>query len=324
MKTTQFTASNDLYGSFCRVRVTLQSDDKRIQDAINEGASWSTAYFAVGDVFTCGSWIPSSALETMAEKVAQDVRDEQKTQHNRVRGWMTALGAVGGTVGGGYLGAGIQNGSVFGGLTGLNNSKAKPDVDNKKLCQNFAIRAKTSLDSVLGVKVGTTTEPNITDALADAKYAAEMAVDYAENLADIKDDPILGRIDSTRTSVDTNLFTKANTGNWNWTAGEKEKVEGLRTDVEALEERCKSSTGESESNGKNKQWIGSTIGAVVGGVGGGILLNKITGDIQETMRDADAKAAYEEFMNQIGRHIYCYIGGEEAGTYGEMVQPYVE
>ena len=143
-------------------------------------------------------------------------------------------------------------------------------------------------------------------------------------MADIKGSFAYNQAERAKNALGSVPFKENDDKNWQYVGDEETKLGELKTALESLKSNADNSTGESESNGKNKQWVGSTIGAVVGGVGGGILLNKITGDIQESMRDADAKAAYEEFMNQIGRHIYCYIGGEEAGTYGEMVQPYVE
>ena len=125
LKPNQFVASNDLYGSFCRVRVTLQSDDKYIQDAINKGANWSTAYFAAGDAFTCGSWIPNDKLEELANAAGADARAEAKASQPKLQGWMAALGTLGGGLGGAYLGAGVQDGSIFSGLTGKSKKDTK-------------------------------------------------------------------------------------------------------------------------------------------------------------------------------------------------------
>ena len=126
LKPNQFVASNDLYGSFCRVRVTLQSDDKYIQDAINSGADWSTAYFAAGDAFTCGSWIPNDILEDLAKQAGKDAATTKKAGQQRgiIEPWAAVAGLLGGGAGGAYLGAGIQDGSVFSGLTG----KSKKDA----------------------------------------------------------------------------------------------------------------------------------------------------------------------------------------------------
>lgn len=127
LKPNQFMASNDLYGSFCRVRVTLQSDDKSIQDAINSGADWSTAYFAAGDAFTCGSWIPNDILEGLAKQAGEDAATTKKAGQQRgiIEPWAAVAGLLGGGAGGAYLGAGIQDGSVFSGLTGKTKKDAK-------------------------------------------------------------------------------------------------------------------------------------------------------------------------------------------------------
>ena len=130
LKRTNFDPSNELYGSFCAMRVTVQSDDADIQEAMRD-ASWTNAYFAVGDSFTCGSWIPSSALEEMANAAAKDATSDMRARQGRTEFWTTLLGTVGGGLGGAYLGAGIADGSVFGKLTGLNNKKEAEPFDAK-------------------------------------------------------------------------------------------------------------------------------------------------------------------------------------------------
>lgn len=149
LKPSQFVASNDLYGSFCRVRVTLQSDDREINQALLDGASWSTAYFAAGDTFTCGSWIPTSELETLANKVAKEARAERKERYGDMQDWITVLGTVGGGVGGSYLGAGIQSGDVFSGLTGKIKKDSKKSNNSQKAKQEAANKCVTSANLAL-------------------------------------------------------------------------------------------------------------------------------------------------------------------------------
>ncbi len=138
LKPNQFVASNDLYGSFCRVRVTLQSDDKRIQDEINSGADWATAYFAAGDAFTCGSWIPNDKLKKLAEQAGDDAAaDKKASQHRKiVEPWTAVAGFLGGGLGGAYLGAGIQDGSVFSGLTGKSTKTNKKSLTEEN-CKTY-------------------------------------------------------------------------------------------------------------------------------------------------------------------------------------------
>ena len=138
LKTNQFVASNDLYGSFCRIRVALTSMDPYINSELQKGADWSTAYFAAGDPVTCGSWIPYDKLEILANKAGEDARADKKASQPKIKGWMTALGALGGGAGGAYLGKGIADGSVFGGLTGNKNKSKKLTEENcKDIYGNF-------------------------------------------------------------------------------------------------------------------------------------------------------------------------------------------
>ncbi len=146
LKPNQFVASNDLYGSFCRVRVTLQSDDRKINDALLSGANWSTAYFAAGDTFTCGSWIPTAELEKLAQAAGDEARAERKEKYGDMKDWATVIGALGGGLGGAFLGAGIQDGSVFSGLTGKKSvSNKTSSTDLAKQCKNLGQQAVAEL-----------------------------------------------------------------------------------------------------------------------------------------------------------------------------------
>ena len=80
---------------------------------------------------------------------------------------------------------------------------------------------------------------------------------------------------------------------------------------------------DSSSEAKN-QWLAPTLGAVVTGVAGGLLVNKATRDIQASNLSAAEKAAYEEWMNNVGKHIKCYIGTDEAGQYGDILSVSME
>ncbi len=307
----QFVASNDLYGSFCRIRVTLQSDDKRIQEAIRNGSDWSVAYFAVGDSFTCGSWIPESALEDIANAVADKATENQEASQKRTRGWLTAIGALGGTVGGAYLGNGIQNGTVFGGLTGLGdggkNSSKLTKEQYKKNCEQFVDEAngelnKTNFGSVVEYTNG---------AVRNAKN-----VGVPENrLSETTDavNALFGSFDNDG-QKDSEGMTKDQ---------RKKEAESALTE---LKTDCGLyyNNGDDKDKDKNKQWIGTTIGAVTTGIAGGFLMNKITKDIQQSNLDKAQQAAYEDWMNNVGRHLSCYIGGDEAGTYGDVITTSIE
>lgn len=145
LKPNQFVASNDIYGSFCRVRVTLQSDDKKIQDVIAKGTDWSVAYFAAGDTFTCGSWIPESALNSLANAVAKEARSKESQGNSRVRDWMTVLGVVGGGAGGAAIGSKIADSNFLGGLLGT--STVKDNNSQAETCVNMGDKYASTKDS---------------------------------------------------------------------------------------------------------------------------------------------------------------------------------
>lgn len=303
LKANQFVASNDLYGSFCRVRVTLQSDDKRIQEKLQNGTNWSTAYFAVGDSFTCGSWIPNSELEEIANAVADDATADKEASQKRTRTWMTVLGALGGTVGGAYLGASLQDGSAFGKLTGLNKvsvDKNSTTAMNKK-CQEYVTSAKVDEK-----KDKTAVSANVDLATS---YAAQLNVD----------EEIRKSVSDAYVDLGSDCIDEAN----------KKKCENYNALLVHLGNACqiqsdKASTSGNKSGAQSKTWIGSTVGAVAVGTAGAFLLNRATRDIQDSNMDAAQKAAYNEWMNSVGKHISCYVGGDEAGTYGDIITTSIE
>ena len=145
LKPNQFTASNELYGSFCRVRVTLHSDDIHVQDALSKGVDWATAYFAAGDAFTCGSWIPKDKLESIADAAGKDAREDKEATQPKLKGWMTALGALGLGGGGAALGAAIHEGDAFGGLTGKKKDKDNEITEEK--CDDYYEKYQNAINS---------------------------------------------------------------------------------------------------------------------------------------------------------------------------------
>ena len=306
LKANQFVASNDLYGSFCRVRVTLQSDDKRIQEKLQDGTNWSTAYFAVGDSFTCGSWIPNSELEEIANAVAGDATADKAKIQKRTRDWMTVLGALGGSVGGAYLGASLQDGSAFGKLTGLNNVSVDKNstASQSRLCNSYVTSAKVDENS---------TDTNKAKIQNDVK----MAIDSASQLN--VDKEIQDSVSEAFKNLPENCIGETNKNickNYNATLDRLDKTCQLQSD--------KASTSGNKSGAQGKTWIGSTVGAVAVGTAGAFLLNRATRDIQDSNMDAAQKAAYNEWMNSVGKHISCYVGGDEAGTYGDIITTSIE
>ena len=148
LKPKEFTASNDLYGSFCRARITVVSDDKAIQEHLGDKA---TAYFAVGDAFTCGSWIDKATLDKITAAVGDKARKDAGEGSSKEK-IALAWGTVGPALVAGiasYFGADAlqKKGNSLGGLLGnSNNKKDAQKGENLKKCVSYLNKAKTTTD----------------------------------------------------------------------------------------------------------------------------------------------------------------------------------
>ena len=292
-----FNPSNDLYGSFCSVQVKIQSDDTDIQNLMRD-ADWSTTYFAVGDTFTCGSWIPSDELEELATAVAHEETADQRASQGRTRFWTTLLGVVGGGIGGAYLGAGIQDGSILGGLTGRDKTTSSRDIATQYIDQMIK-EINAGETSMITARMS-----QVKNAAGDLKVSnttissAETAVNDWYNAQNAYNN--LSEADKKK---DTNSATR-----------ESQKTKAVSA-LNLLRTECQNA----KNSDNNLSWLGPTIGAVTTGALGGFLLNKATRDIQASNLSDAEKAAYEEWMDNVGRHIKCYIGTDEAGEYGDII-----
>ncbi|MBN1281813.1 MAG: hypothetical protein JW985_02480, partial [Alphaproteobacteria bacterium] len=295
LKNNQFVASNDIYGSFCRVRVTLQSDDKYIQDAINAGKDWSTAYFATGDTFTCGSWIPNSELEAISKKFASSQTDTnsngdlKKGQKWAVAG-TTILGAIGGGVATNYL----QNKTGLGGLLKTDNQKTNANVDNN----NLNIQKCRDEVSAKRQKVTSDEDEKISKILAklDKALADLVGTEATTN-------PEIEKLQSELTDA------------------QKHKVNALK-EMDTLYSNCGSIKEKA-----TKDWgdgTGKTVVNAAGAVVGGTVLGIGTAQVMKSVNRSNFDAEQQAWMNDVGNHIRCYIGSDEVGMYSDIISTEME
>ena len=114
-------------------------------------------------------------------------------------------------------------------------------------------------------------------------------------------------------TFNTNFAGASNTGN-------------LKAAMADLGKACQGKMSNTSTNtGNERSYWGITAGtAAVSTLIGGWTVWKATKDIQNSELDAEQKAAYEEWMKNVGRHITCYIGGDEAGSYGDVISTSLE
>ena len=312
LKSNEFVASNELYGSFCRARVTIQSDDPDIQNYLQTNTNaknWSTAYFAVGDVFTCGSWIPQKELEKVANRFAcKKAKVEGKIDRNFDcrnasddtienlkltvgQQWAVAASAVGGA---GLLGAGMDLLQSKTGLGGLLRT-----ADNTTATQRLLMESYTNAES--NYKSHCQTTNSAKDKCNDENTACFSATTSF----------IGGK-------YPLQSFTfRAKDGGYNATC------EQLGAYIENVKKWIGIDDTGAVKDKLGQKWIragadilAATGGGVVGGIG-------VANAIKAANRQ-QFTADEQQFMNNVGEHIYCFIGADEAGTYGDLIEISVE
>ena len=301
LQSKNYVTSNDLYGSFCRARVTVTSDDKTIQDNLGDKA---TAYFAVGDTFTCGSWIDQKTLDKITkevgEKAAQEV-GKGSAKEKAALAWST----VGGLLGGSALGFGVtqamqSKGDSLGGLL----KKTESETENyKQKCFNEikkAENAKQQADKLTDLS-------KQADKFAEAVSYANTAVYYAKQ-AGVEDEDFDGIEFEYVDYIPENETVKEDS-NYGTVKG------SFTTNINRVRDLCQNAKNDSGWN----QAAVNGIGAAIGGAAGAALGIGISKTVLDIKYENAANEAVKAWMEEIGDHIQCYIGGEEAGSYGDVV-----
>jgi len=96
----------------------------------------------------------------------------------------------------------------------------------------------------------------------------------------------------------------------------------LNERVSALIDACSAFTD--NKSGQKTKSISTAIGAGVGAIAGGVLAYQATKSIQDAKLDSVEKAAYDEWMSEVGNHIRCFVGGDEVGMYGDIISTSME
>lgn len=416
LSTNQFVASNDLYGSFCRAKITVVSDDKNIQD--NLGGD-SVAYFAVGDAFTCGSWISKSTLDNISKAVGKEARKEAGEGSDAdwyKKLWYTlggtAVGGIGGFVG---MDAIQKKGGTLGGLlSAKNNEYTKTEEKNEagKTCNseldkansayqtfvlyegnsaqqtealrqyqeavdhaNKALRAaRNAGGDVKGIEFtvinGYTVAQNAVQAVYEwnkddvrhikeayinkirgekctAENNCKSRIDYAAELlerapgdatGDAEKDYIKNNINEAISVLGENKPSDVNAIE-TLTLRVVQKQQGqaavdakpmdmstakatFPTNISKLRDICTTmETAKEDTSGRRNR---NLVAGGVGALAGGLLGYGITKNVLDVKYEKAENEAIAEWLEQVGSHIHCYLGGEELGSYGDVISFDVE
>lgn len=301
-----FVASNDLYGSFCRARVTIQSDDPDIQTVLQKGQKWSTAYFAVGDVFTCGSWIPQKDLEDIAETVAakklgKSIEDAKDGKMSIAQKWATAAATIG-SAGLGVAGMELLQSKT--GLGGLLTSQDTTTSEQREIATQIAnIEGLYERNCVAGEGKTTICETS------GSTYAENGQTKTADGKCFIANSRMIGS-----NFVRSYSFKSAHGGHHYTCNDLQEEINKLYGLIGVDAETGKASGNWWQKHGKRA--TADLVGATALGITGGLA----TGQNIKAANRQKFTEAQQEFMNNVGNHIYCFIGADEAGTYGDLIE----
>lgn len=321
-------ASNDLYNSFCRVKVTIQSEDKNIQA---EMKNIPNAYFAVGDPFTCGAWISGAKLDSISETVAE-AKTGTKSGGDLTSGqkWgvagITALTAITGGVGTDLL----QTKTGLGGLLGTtkikNQEKTKQEIDNKiSQCQTYANRVTTAAERVKA-------------AASKAKPGSNTGETSLEDYDVVALNQSIQELEGVFKTL-TKQLGLTNNENYKWDEtkfvttgiGQGKPLPGnapdFKANAEEISNKCKGMQNldvytKTVDAGEKNFWnngggraVMDVAGAAVLGTAGGIT----TAQIMKANNRANFTAEQQKWMDEIGSKIHCYVGGQLVGDFGDIV-----
>lgn len=324
LTTKQFTASNDLYGSFCRARVTISSDDKDIQDALGKDA---TAYFAVGDSFTCGSWISSETLQKISDTVGKRELCKQgygkwvdgkcdgsqlSTKEKVTYAWATIAPALAG----GAIGLGLTESGV---LNKMMNKANEKNAVSKETITKWA----GSCEEAAGRAVEKANELKTNDEF----YAFKNTADLAEGAAATAYRACSAMGVEAREGCVSNLKIGYKTervpgGNSALKLRDKNQAEQaiatFKAKMELLQATCENYVADNGENGRGAKAARIAI-PIVTTLAGGALGAGITASVLKQKRENIQNEAAQKWMDEIGEHIQCYVGTDEVGTYGDVV-----
>lgn len=365
LTTKQFTASNDLYGSFCRARITVTSDDKAVQEILAQTGE-STAYFAVGDAFTCGSWISQNTLNKITNVVADKAKKDAgkgSAKEDRDLMWTQLIGSlVGGA--GSYIGINaLQNNGLLGGADKSKTSALDDCIKNVEKAQaaTGAKQVEYANAALSKARSGGANVANIGYFSAETKTGykytedslrrLQQEVDKSSYFCDVYPN-IQTALKKERDKYLTEEPTKAGT-----VLVDLPKIVEVLEDSKAEEKKCKDAfdtkielyvektsdtvynnidksklndianacqTAKSQNNGSKSKGTWKTVGTAVGALAGGAIAYQVAKTTKEASYDSAANAAVNEWMNEVGEHIQCFIGTEELGSYGDTIAFTVE
>lgn len=314
----QITDSSDLFGSFCAAKVTVQFNHPTINKlktetgdrSLKDLGNYETRYFAVGDSFVCGSWIPQSVLDNVTEQIRDD-KDKDKDTSNwstKEKGMIalgTILGTGAGAFAGGLLGEYAKTGKVF----GSSRTDEKSAADKDTYSGTCIIEAEkcsgttwTSINSHCQKAINAAASSKVLGSDDQNVTTARKAYNEAKKAYDAWKEATSTDKDAKKSELDT-------------------KVSEMVDAVSALISPCQDQSDKNFESVGGKMSRGGAIGlgSVLGGVVAGASGGAIAWAAIQAKHEKAADKAVQEWLDNVGQYIQCYVGTTYVGSYGDTV-----
>lgn len=298
----QLVTSNDVYNSFCRVKVTLLSTEPYVNEVLaNNNAAYG--YFGVGETINCGAWVKQDVIKKIVDKARTLAGDEFDRKNKTNKRIAMAWAAIGGTA----LGAGV-GGGIASALSEKYLGKGLASLASNR-DQRVAIGTKTNAGSCVS---------NIDSCLSsgNAKYCYSALSDaYAAGISGSE----YGNV-ARWTIIDGN---DCNAESAKICKGEdigKGILKGcacnakISGDLYKLRSKCSSTY---QSNMEHNSALNTGLGAGIGGAVGLALGLGVTATVFDAKRANAQNSAEDELMEALGEIMSCYVGPTEVTTYGK-------
>ena len=293
------TLSNDVYGSFCRVKVTIKGDTQELNDVLAKDTT--NAYFVVGEPITCGSWLKSDTITNAIKKATEHAGDEWKLSSAKGVAsmlWTTLGGFALGGAAGGLISNYLQKKATGVDSTGLlsNNTRLKQKASNKTYAGSCQIEADTCING----GNNSTTVAACNNAMRDAIAAGVKSSDALTKLRSISIATTAGT-----GSDKCELCTGSDN---NCTVSGTCTPNQIGTLVSQLSGDCSSKLQSDIQDDTSGNLAGSIL---LGGFTTAALAGGVTATVFKVKQEEAVNKAKKELKETIGDHIRCYVGADE-------------
>ena len=109
-----------------------------------------------------------------------------------------------------------------------------------------------------------------------------------------------------------------NTGTTTTTYTIGDNLKQFNSSLETIETACRDAADISEKDEKRNDIIRGVV-PVVTSLGAGALGAGITASVIQTKKENIQNEEAQKWMDEVGDHIRCYVGGKELGSYGDVI-----